>query len=85
MRMRDQIICVADVYGRAMGIGRKRISTIVLKRGSKLDQIAKGRDLMTEIFERAMQWFSDNWPDGAEWPRDVPRPSPSNRIPEAAE
>lgn len=30
-----------------------------------------------------MKWFSDNWPDGAEWPADVARPA-LTASPEAA-
>ncbi|WP_421581110.1 hypothetical protein [Shinella sp. M31] len=84
MTMRDQIIAISDVYGRLTGVGRKRVSTIVLNRGSKLDGIVAGGDLNTGTFERAMQWFSDNWPAGADWPADIPRPQPVMAL-EAAE
>lgn len=77
MLMRDQIIAVSDSYGRLAGIGRKRVSTIVLNRGSKLDGIVAGGDLNTGTFERAMQWFSDNWPEGEAWPEGIARPMPS--------
>ncbi|MGM5087560.1 hypothetical protein E0H64_17835 [Rhizobium leguminosarum bv. viciae] len=77
MNMRDQIVLAADRYAEATGVGRKRVSTLVLNRGSKLDDIARGGDLTTGIFERAMQWFSDNWPEGAEWPQVVQRPERS--------
>lgn len=77
MNMRQQIITVADRYAQLAGIGRKRVSMIVLNRSSKIDDIAAGGDLNTRSFERAMQWFSDNWPAGAEWPAGVARPRPS--------
>ncbi|MDX0497998.1 hypothetical protein GOC68_17200 [Sinorhizobium medicae] len=74
MNLRQQIIAVADTFAQARGIGRKRVSTLVLNRGSKLDDIAAGGDLATGTFERAMLWLSENWPEGAEWPAGVPRP-----------
>ncbi|MDX1134339.1 hypothetical protein GOL33_28395 [Sinorhizobium medicae] len=75
MTLREQLILVSDEFGRARGIGRQRVSTIVLNRGSTLDLLAQGRsDLDTGTFERAMIWFSENWPEGAEWPAGVPRP-----------
>jgi hypothetical protein len=74
MTMREQIVLVADHYATLMGIGRKRVSTIVLSRGSKLDDIAQGGDLTTQIYERAMLFFSRNWPADAEWPEGVDRP-----------
>ena len=82
MMLREQIIVVADRYAEAAGIGRKRVSTIVLNRGSKLDDIAEGGDLTTGTFERAMMWFSTNWPQDLAWPEDIDRPAATR---EAAE
>ena len=72
--LRDQLIAVSDSYAAHRGLSRARISTIVFSSGMALDRIVAGRDLNTGSFERAMQWFSENWPDGAVWPDDVPRP-----------
>lgn len=75
MTLREQLILVSDEFGRARGIGRQRVSTIVLNRGSTLDLLAQGRsDLNTGTFERAMLWFSENWPEAAKWPTGVSRP-----------
>lgn len=84
MNMRQQIVAVADRYAELSEIGRKRVSFILLNRGSKLDHIAEGADLNTGTFERAMQWLSDHWPEGADWPDGIQRPTP-NEIREAAE
>lgn len=84
MAMKDQIVLVADVYASAVGVGRKRLSTIVFNRGAKLDGIANGGDLATSTFEKAMQWFSDNWPAEATWPDNIIRPEPTKTM-EAAE
>jgi hypothetical protein len=75
MKLREQLITVSDIFAHCRGIGRQRLSTIVLNRGSTLDRIAEGEsDITTGTFEKAMMWFSVNWPDGADWPADVPRP-----------
>jgi hypothetical protein len=74
MAMKDQIIIVADRYAAAVGIGRKRLSTIVFNRGAKIDDIADGGDLATGTYERAMRWFSENWPASVEWPEGIDRP-----------
>lgn len=72
--LRDQLIAVSDSYAAHRGLSRARVSTIVFSSGMALDRIASGRDLNTGSWERAMRWFSDNWPEGAEWPDEVPRP-----------
>lgn len=82
MTLKGQLILVGDVFAAAAGISRARLSTIVLNRGATLDAIAAGRaDVTTGTFEKAMSWFSANWPDGAEWPSDVPRPAAAEVTP----
>ena len=84
MTLREQLLCVSERYSDTAGRARSRVSTIVLGSGRRLDAIAEGGDLATGTFERAMQWFSDNWPADAVWPTDVPRPAPTP-VKEAAE
>ena len=74
--LRDQLIAVADAYCLAVGLSRARVATIVFNAGAALDRIAAGRDLKTGSWERAMRWFSDHWPDGAEWPEGIERHTP---------
>lgn len=74
MRMIDQILTVAGAYRDARGLSPSRVSTLVFNDGKKLDAIAKGADLATARFESAMQWFSDNWPAGVDWPSGIARP-----------
>ncbi|WP_246708042.1 hypothetical protein [Bartonella sp. HY038] len=76
MNLREQLITVSDLYGKARGIGRMRVSTIVLNQGSKLDAIACGKsDVTTKTFEKAMVFYSQNWPDGVVWPEGILRPA----------
>jgi len=75
--LRDQLIAVSDSYAALRGLSRARVSTIVFSSGMAIDRIASGRDLNTGSFERAMRWFSENWPDGAKWPKGIARPAPS--------
>ena len=78
MTLREQLIAISDQYGLAKGIGRQRVSTIVLNRGASLDLIATGKaDLNTGTFELAMRWFSLNWPEGVPWPEGIARPDAS--------
>jgi hypothetical protein len=82
--LRDQLITVADAYCLARQLSRSRVSTIVFNAGMTLDRIASGRDLATGSFERAMRWFSQNWPEEAKWPKNIERPRTSPASPEAA-
>jgi hypothetical protein len=71
----DRLSSVAAVFCAARGLSTARVSTLVFNEGGKLGEIIAGRvDLTTRRYERAMAWFSDNWPEGAVWPEGVARP-----------
>jgi hypothetical protein len=75
MRMTDQLLLVARAYQRARSLSISRVSTLVFNDGKRLDSILVGGDLATARFEKAMRWFSENWPANAEWPDAVHRPA----------
>lgn len=70
----SDLITVSDLYCAARGLSRARVSTLIFNAGKTLDGIAEGRDLGTRSFERAMAWFSANWPEGRIWPEGIERP-----------
>jgi hypothetical protein len=37
-------------------------------------RISAGSGFTVRTYDRALNWFSDNWPCGAEWPAGVARP-----------
>ena len=67
MSLLSDLVLLSDSYCRATGLSRARVSTLVLKSGRRLDDLAQGRS--------DIQWFSDHWPDNADWPAEVDRPS----------
>lgn len=77
MTLTDQLLVVARAYCAARGLSMARVSTLVFNEGKKLGLIEGGSDLTTKNLERAMQWFSDRWPEGANWPADIARPVPA--------
>lgn len=70
----SDLLLVSDAFCAATGMGRKRLSTLMLQRGARLDELAGGGDLGTRTWAKAMRWLSDNWPDDVEWPEGVKRP-----------
>lgn len=83
MRLIDTIQIVVHAYAKAKNLSVARVATIVFNDGKTITRLAQGGDVTTRRFEDAMQWFSDHWPEDADWPADVPRPVPS-RTSEAA-
>ena len=79
------LLSVIDAFGSARDISDARASTLIFNDGSKVKQLREGKDIGVRTLDRSLQWLSNNWPDGAVWPSDVPRPAPTAEIPEAAE
>lgn len=73
----DQLLAVARSYAKAEAIEMQTVSWRALGDAKKLGAIIDGADIQVRRFERTMQWFSDNWPENAVWPHDIPRPSPT--------
>jgi hypothetical protein len=71
----DQLLTLARAYGAAMGLEPSTVSWRVFGDTKKLAAIESGADIQVRRYERAVQWFSDNWPDGADWPAGVERPT----------
>ena len=63
---------MAERIGRSPGaVGR-----MATGRGDMYPRLLRGHDITTRRAARIIQWLSDHWPDGAEWPSDIPRPPP---------
>lgn len=41
----------------------------------KLKALEDGADIQVRRLEQAMAWLSEHWPEGAEWPPGVQRPT----------
>lgn len=80
----EHLLTVARRYAELEGVGLSTVSSRAFDDGKKLPAIESGADIQVRRLERAMQWFSDNWPDAA-WPADVPRPLSASEPAERAE
>jgi|KBSMisStaDraftv2_1062788.scaffolds.fasta_scaffold360872_3 hypothetical protein len=71
----EQLLKVARAYGAAEGVPLSTVSSRALNDGKRLKALEEeGADITVGRLETALRWFSDKWPDGCDWPADVPRP-----------
>lgn len=42
--------------------------------GKFFERLRSGATFTVKKYDAVVLWFSDNWPDGLEWPDSVPRP-----------
>ena len=74
----DSLLKVARAYAVLADVSLTTVSSRAFDDGKKLGAIEAGADIQVRRLSRAMQWFSDNWPEGP-WPSDVARPQPAAR------
>ena len=73
----EHLLILARAYAASIGKPLSTVSSRIFDDGKKLDAIAAGADLYSGRLNKAVQWFSDNWPDGLDWPEGVSRPAPT--------
>src|SRR5215207_8450948 len=78
----NQLLTVATAFQAATGVSTPTLSWRVFGDSKKLAAIRGGADIQVRRHEKAMQWFSDSWPEGAAWPTGIARPEPSRAVAE---
>ena len=74
----NQLFTLCDVYTAATRVSESTLSGLVLKGGNRLRDLRSGSaDIGVRRLNQAIQWFSTNWPEGAEWPKAIIRPEPA--------
>lgn len=76
----DDILRLANDFGRARGIGLPRVSTIIFNDGKRLAQLENGADMGVMSATAAIQKFSNEWPRGVKWPKGIRRPKAQREI-----
>lgn len=76
----NALLTLVDAYRLAHKVSDARVSTLVFNDGGRIAMLRDGKDIGTRRLERAIQWFSDNWPADAVWPTEVQRPALSEEV-----
>jgi hypothetical protein len=78
----ESLIAVFDAYAASSRQAEATVATKFLGRGNRMSELRAGGDMGARTIARALQAFSNHWPEGAVWPEGVERPALSS---EAAE
>lgn len=74
MSVIETILALSRAYGAAEDIEPKTVSWRVFRDSKKLAALeSPNGDIQTRRADAALQWFSDNWPDGTPWPDGIER------------
>lgn len=72
--LKAHLLTTSQLYAAALGIPLSVASRRAMRDGRFFARIDEGCTFTVRVYDRAMQWFSDNWPKNTKWPRGVPRP-----------
>lgn len=75
MNLIGRLQLIADCYCAATAMRREQVSYRIFSDQRRLGLVVEGEKGMTVAsFERAMIWFSANWPAELAWPEGIERP-----------
>ncbi|ORE87715.1 hypothetical protein ATO4_25213 [Aurantimonas sp. 22II-16-19i] len=70
----SNLLAVAGAFQAATGLDQSTVSWRALGDVRKLAALSSGKDIQVTRYEKAMIWFSVNWPQDLSWPIGVDRP-----------
>lgn len=76
--LRASLVAIAVAFANAENCALSTVSRRCRNDSAffrRISDVDKSFTLRT--FDEVMQWFSDNWPHGQEWPEEIDRPAPS--------
>lgn len=84
--LKSMLAAVGTEFSRATGRKPSGVWASAAKDGRFMERLERGQTFTAKVFDNAMRWFSDNWPENGVWPSGVARPAPTPAIQsEAAE
>ncbi len=74
MNYREELVVLAEAYCQKMELSEARVANLAGCNGEFFARMRAGRAAQVDTLERVKAWFSENWPDGLAWPKNVARP-----------
>lgn len=71
------LLALARAFGAALGVRDSSVSHKIVGKGDFFAKLQQGSIPKVDTYEKLLQKFSDHWPEGADWPADIPRPAPN--------
>ena len=70
-------VALADAYRTTNPLSESRLGQLAAGNPMFYSRLRAGSSCTIRLYARVLGWFSGHWPDGLEWPPDVPRPEPA--------
>lgn len=73
--LKSHLLALVEAFAASRDIGVTTAWRLAINDPAFHERLRSEKTITLRTYDRALNWFSDNWPDGAEWPADVPRPA----------
>lgn len=71
----NHLMSLSGRFCVAREIGEATAGRLCAADGRFFSRIREGKTFTAKKYDEVVVWFSVNWPEGAVWPHDVPRPA----------
>ena len=75
MDYRGELLALMDGFREARPLSEARVANLAGRDSRFFSRLREGKGCSVDTLLKTRAWFDENWPDGAHWPRDVPRPA----------
>ncbi|OYZ97683.1 MAG: hypothetical protein B7X99_13610 [Rhizobiales bacterium 17-65-6] len=82
--LRHHLLRLTDAFVVVSGLQVSTLSQRAAGDWRFLSKLRGGGRFTVRKYDEVVLWFSENWPEGADWPSDVPRPASPPEDQEAA-
>ncbi|TIS37544.1 hypothetical protein [Mesorhizobium sp.] len=69
------LLTLLDNFRAKKALQESTIGRLCAADGEFFPRLREGKTFTARKYDAVVEWFSDNWPEGAEWPDSVLRPS----------
>ena len=77
-KLKDEVAALVVAYSEITGRSTSAVGAMAVGDTSLLSRMREeGRGITARRYDRILQWFSVNWPAGAQWPEGIERPETS--------
>lgn len=70
----NHLMTLGQTYGAAKKLGLATVGRLCAADGRFFARIGDGKTFTVKKYDEVVAWFGQKWPEGTDWPEDVPRP-----------
>jgi len=72
--LKTHLLTLCGSYCESKNVSPKTVAQSACGDWRFFDRLEKGASFTIRIYDRAVRWFSKNWPDNQPWPEGLKRP-----------